>query len=904
MPWSRRCSFALVGMCAALLLTASFTSRADADAKARFDLPSESLDKALRDFALQAHCNISYEPSVVTGLQAPAVKGDFTAADALTMLLAGTRLTVMKIDENTIRVVKKPQNGSRSTGSPRSSDETETRIAHAGTEGSNPPAGSGNSGPVATPDTDNKEAEKSDLAEIVVTGSHIRGVSSASPVIEIGREEIDRSGYTSISDLMLSLPQNFGGGYTPSAAVANSPTNSRYTDNSTGASVPNLRGLGPGSTLTLIDGHRMASGLSAGGSDISSIPLDAVERIEVVTDGASSIYGSDAVAGVVNIILRKDYQGADSKISYGFASQGGGTQREASQLFGTSWSSGNVMLAYEHMQQDDVDARYRAFASTAADPYSLLPETKSNSVTLTARQDISPAAYAFAEGLLVARDADSFISELGLPGAIESPSTLRKYAAAAGVTSTLWNDWAATVFANAAEDASEADSSYLTVPSLTPDGDFREIGTLRSIEANANGTLLRLPSGPVRLALGAGYQNESFSELFGMTGGTFYERDNGERNIRYEFFELSIPLVEHSVHRWLDRLDLIVSARDERYSDFGNKAVPKVGLVYAPVGTVKLRSTWSRAFKAPNLEDMHGLPQLVVLDLPDPASASGSSTTLVKTGGNPALQPETADTMSVGVDYAPSSADGLLLSATGFDIRYSNRIAQLENPFAALTDPLSAFFVTRSPGAALAQAVYNSYPPADVSNNTNFPFDPSNIAAIVDYRIVNVSRQSVRGADLTASYRIGTDSAGALFFLNGSYLDLVQQNTPQSPAETLSGLAFYPARIRTRGGATWSRAGWALTGTVNYLAHETNTQVDPAQRVGSWTTVDASLRYTPTLPGVFSGLRFSLAAINLFDRDPPRVLTPDTVVGVNLDYDSTNASPLGRFVSLSVSKKW
>ncbi len=83
----------------------------------------------------------------------------------------------------------------------------------------------------------------------------------ASPTIEIGREEIDRSGYTSIADLMLSLPQNFGGGYNAATAVNNSTINSLYADNPTGASVPNLRGLGPGSTLTLIDGHRMAAGL-------------------------------------------------------------------------------------------------------------------------------------------------------------------------------------------------------------------------------------------------------------------------------------------------------------------------------------------------------------------------------------------------------------------------------------------------------------------------------------------------------------------------------------------------------------------------------------------------------------------------------------------------------------------
>ena len=100
------------------------------------------------------------------------------------------------------------------------------------------------------------------------------------------------------------------------------------------------------------------------------------------------------------------------------------------------------------------------------------------------------------------------------------------------------------------------------------------------------------------------------------------------------------------------------------------------------------------------------------------------------------------------------------------------------------------------------------------------------------------------------------------------------------------------------------KSAWVLTGTVNYLARETNTQVTPVQSVGSWTTVDASLRYAPALSGILSGFHFTLAAINLFDRDPPRTLVPDTVGGQHLDYDSSNTSPLGRFISLTVSKEW
>jgi iron complex outermembrane recepter protein len=845
------------------------TSTVSSEIRSRFDLPAESLDKALRDFAIQANCNISYEPALVAGLQAPAIKGDFTPMGVLSIMLKGTRLVPVNVNENTIQVVEKPASSSQDS----TSGDT---MAH----------------------------DRKDLEEIVVTGTHILGVSSASPVIEIGREEIDRSGFTSVTDVMLSLPENFGGGYNPGTTY-NSQINTRYSDNPTGASVPNLRGLGPGSTLTLIDGRRMASGLTGGGADISSIPIDAIERIEVVTDSASTIYGSDAVAGVVNVILKRDYEGAKTSLSYGLASQDGGTEKRASQLLGTSWSGGNAMIAYEHMQQDAVFARDRAFTSLAPDPYSLLPELTSNSVTASVTQDLGSKASVFFDGLFVGRDANSFVTDPALIATFDEPSTLRKYAVAAGVDFHLFRDWKATVVANVAEDATQEDSNFLTTPALTPNGDERLLGALRNVEASANGSIGRLPSGAVQLAVGAGYRKETFSDLFGTTGGPFVERTDGDRDIRYAFGELSIPLVEHSQRPGLNYLDLVVSGRNERYSDFGTKTVPKVGLVYAPTSAIRLRSTWGQAFRAPNLDDINSLQQLVILDLPNPASASGTSPALVKTGGNPNLQPETADALSFGVDYSPSGADGLQVSTTLFDIRYTNRISQIENPYTALTDPLSAFFVTLSPSASATQAVYSAYPADQIFNQTNSPTNPSQVGAIVDYRLVNVSNQTARGADFSVNDKFGTASNTALLFLNATYLDLTQQDTPLLPEHTLSGLAFYPPKYRLRGGITWKINSWALTSTANYLPRESNNQVTPIQDVGSWTTVDASLRYSPTLPGPLGGMMFNLSAINLFNRNPPRVLIPiGTVVGENLNYDSSNTSPLGRFIRLQVAKQW
>ncbi|MGB6308791.1 MAG: TonB-dependent receptor [Steroidobacteraceae bacterium] len=874
-----RAGIILPAICAALLLFTLTPSPADAasrpdstaetasasalasNVKLHFDIAAAPLDKALREFAVQANRNVSYEPSIVAGLQGPAIKGEFTVADALSLLLKGTRLRAVDVDAHTIRILEKA-----------SSAAADTAESH----------------------------DENDLTEIIVTGSHIRGESGASPVLEIGREEIDRSGYTSVADLMLSLPQNFGGGYNAGGIVNNSDVNSRYADNPTGASVPNLRGLGPGSTLTLIDGHRMAAGLPGGGADISSIPIDAIERIEVVTDSASAIYGSDAVAGVVNIILKKDYDGAKTSLSYGFAPDGGGTEKRASQLFGTHWDGGDVLFAFEHGQQAAVDARDRDFASSAPDPDSLLPQTRNNSATLSVTQALSGAVSVFADGLYIDRDSNIFLSGPGFPAPAESPASLSKYAATGGFNFNLWHDWKATLFVNLARDVTNSMSSFLTTPLATPRYDERFTGNMRNVEANANGAVASLPTGKALLAVGAGYREEAFSDAIGATSTSLVDSADGSRNIRYAFGELSIPLVQRSQRPGLNALDLTVSARSERYSDFGEKTVPKIGLVYIPTSSLKLRSTWGEAYRAPNLYDIGGVQQLVVIDLPNPSSPSGTSTVLARSGGNPGLQPETATEWSVGADFSAPDITALHVSTTFFDIRYTNRIASIADFYAALSDPLNAFFVTPSPSAASVQSVYDSYPSNQIFNATGSAFDPSKIAAIVDIRNVNVANETARGADFNVGYNIGTGSNSGLLFLNGTYLDLAQRDTPQSPEQTLSGLAFFPAKFRLRGGATWKWSSWALTTTLNYLPGETNNQVTPFQSVGSWTTVDASLQFAPALPGLLSRLHFSLSVLNAFDRDPPYLVT--SIPGLN--YDASNTSPLGRFVSLQISKEW
>jgi iron complex outermembrane receptor protein len=200
------------------------------------------------------------------------------------------------------------------------------------------------------------------VSEIVVTGTSIRGVASAgSPTIGVGIEELKASGASTASDAVRMLPQvvnlgadesrnSFSGGAQDAAA------------NSTAVRAANLRGIGPEATLLLLNGRRLApNGVIKALSDLDQIPTSSIARIEVVTDGASAIYGSDAVAGVVNLITRKDFDGAETTLRYGFADDV--SQKQFSQTFGKTWDKGGLFFSYEHNERGHLLGADRDFAS-------------------------------------------------------------------------------------------------------------------------------------------------------------------------------------------------------------------------------------------------------------------------------------------------------------------------------------------------------------------------------------------------------------------------------------------------------------------------------------------------------------------------------------------------------------
>ena len=199
------------------------------------------------------------------------------------------------------------------------------------------------------------------LQTVVVTGSLIRRVDleTSNPVVTIDRAQIEATGKMTLGDLVQDLPAMTGGNVNPQV----------NNGGGTGASTINLRGLGAKRTLILIDGQRVINALGAGSPDVNAIPAAMIERIDVLTDGASATYGSDAIGGVVNFILRKDYQGAQFTANVGESDQGDGDQSGYSFTFGQTSDKGSIMGGVEYNKQDGVEAGNRSFSKNSVSVY-------------------------------------------------------------------------------------------------------------------------------------------------------------------------------------------------------------------------------------------------------------------------------------------------------------------------------------------------------------------------------------------------------------------------------------------------------------------------------------------------------------------------------------------------------
>ncbi|AYM78812.1 colicin I receptor precursor [Janthinobacterium sp. HH103] len=203
------------------------------------------------------------------------------------------------------------------------------------------------------------------IQKVEITGSSIKriAVEGALPVQRLSQEAIAKSGATSVADLIQALPAMQG--FTIGAVAAGS--------DSGGNTSASLHGIGETYTLVLLNGRRIAPQGSGTTVNLNAIPMSAVERVEILTDGASALYGSDAIAGVLNFILKKNQQGATLEATYGGPEDKGGNAWNTSVTYGfgdLDEDRFNVLLSYRHDEQSKLRATDRTFAATSYVPFS------------------------------------------------------------------------------------------------------------------------------------------------------------------------------------------------------------------------------------------------------------------------------------------------------------------------------------------------------------------------------------------------------------------------------------------------------------------------------------------------------------------------------------------------------
>ncbi|WP_275228348.1 TonB-dependent receptor domain-containing protein [Novosphingobium album (ex Liu et al. 2023)] len=813
---------------------------------ADYDLPAQDLESSLRAVARLSGRQIIILSEKVAGHQAPALIGRFDAEAAVDRLLAGSGIKARRAGE-TILVGAQDKSGENMGAS----------------------------------------------GDITVTGSRIKGAPLASPRITIGRQQMLDAGFGDVGSALRALPQNFAGGQNPgvgSGANAGGIVN----QNITGGSSVNLRGLGPDATLTLLDGNRLAYGGFAQGIDISAIPLEAVDRVEIVPDGSSALYGSDAVAGVVNVILRPPANGLSARARWGKATDGGDFSQQYSLVGGSEWQTGGAMAAYGYRQNDSIQARQRGYAAALGDPYVLFPEQTVHSGILRLTQDVGNAVQLRFDGLFNSRKTGRQISAYG--AVLTSATSDRLYALAPTLEARLGTSWRFSLR-----------GAYSKGRTIGRERDYVEdteifnaavcyCNVLLGAEAFIEGPVLRLPAGTARLVAGGGYRTNKFANRNVDTGSGF----SGRQNDGYAYAELFVPLVaEADQVPWVRNLSVTAAGRYDRYNRFGDIATPKLGLVYGPLPGVELKLSWGRSFKAPTLlqqlqtrsASLVNAQALVGANVPEGATA------LYTEGGAPDLRPERATSMSWTAQWQPSQR--FSLDVTYFRIKYDDRVIQPIGSYLNALNPAYGQFLVRAPTPEDVEAAIAASS-TGLQNYSGLPYDPSRVAYIIDNHYTNVANQKVQGLDFAVSYQQPVGPGSILTSLNATWLETRQKNSATSPYFALSGTIWNPPKVRLRGTLGWEGEHIKAYGYLNYMGELDDLRDTPSRRLGSQVSADLFVGYTfGEEAGLLADLELSLAVDNLFNAKPPLMMAAPFVE----PYDSTNFSPVGRAVALSISKK-
>ncbi len=361
------------------LALAATTATAAPETETRFTIDAKQLSSALIQFSRQSGVPIVFASKLLQHLPAPPVTGRLSASQALDTLLNGTSLSWQLVDGQVFAVVEK-------------------RCLQAGTQGAGclTPKQAVARYPAFTPGL-----EETYVYGTRVTGSRIRHTDAGygAPVDVISGPDIELSGAQSIGELLKFVP-----------AVVGNATSTAISNGGDGTATVTLRGLPASNTLVLIDGQRVANnGLAGDAVDLNAIAPAAVERIEILKDGASAVYGSDAIAGVVNIIMKRDFHGLLAESYLGTSERGDLETQTYTFQYGTGFADGSLFLSLSHYQQDPIYSRDRK-VSRNADGRPQGGSDQRSSATPAARLMLADGTTLIAakDGFRAATDEDRF----------------------------------------------------------------------------------------------------------------------------------------------------------------------------------------------------------------------------------------------------------------------------------------------------------------------------------------------------------------------------------------------------------------------------------------------------------------------------------------------------------------
>ncbi len=402
------------------------------------------------------------------------------------------------------------------------------------------------------------------------------------------------------------------------------------------------------------------------------------------------------------------------------------------------------------------------------------------------------------------------------------------------------------------------------------------------------------------------------------------------RRIISGFGEIYVPIIgDANALPFVKSFNLDAAIRYDHYSDFGNTTNPKLGATWEVDDQLKVQASIGTSFQAPALTQVnpytyssHGTFQAPngTGDTAIPQSCSGTNcqTTWFYLVGNPSkLQPQKANTWSVGFDYSPHWLDGFKVGASYFDLRYKD---QINSPlvFNAFSNPA-------------VYAIYKTYihpvhQPAGCHEGDPSTYDPAllpyitavaiygstsgqvcNIQAVLDGRITNLASTQSDYVDFNTSYDYDTGSWGSLSF-NGSMSVTLHNNTQPVKGAAITdnlGTIYNPVRFRGRASLGWFLESWNANLFMNYVGSYKNNATPtvggvqyPQYWVPAWITFDAGVGYKfqDAVWSGFNGTRLSLSASNVFNQAPPVVLTSNSAM------DPQNANPYGRMLTISLTK--